>query len=369
MLTLPSVVHCSNCLISKDSTRCTSGNDINVNQLHASEHREHFERAYEVGNELGSGGFGTVYDGIGARNRNQVAIKFVARKKVCKWDMLNKTKVPLELKLLLQAQVVPGVIRLIDFYDKDDHFIYVMEKPEPCQDLFDYITEKGTLKEPLARHFLRQVVQTVIACKNEGIFHRDVKDENLLVELRTLDLKLIDFGSGAYVKDGFYTDFDGTRVYAPPEWIISGRYYGTHGAVWSLGILLYDMVCGNIPFEGDGQICGGNVKFDSSRGLTLGCQDLIRRCLRLTPTDRVSIGDILRHPWMEATTSVANHFTSTPIKDPSATANDLEITSTSSCDPAVSSNISQALSNKCIIDNLSSSGVNPSQLQKLSYSE
>ena len=171
------------------------------------------------------------------------------------------------------------------------------------------------------------------------------------------------------MKDGFYTDFDGTRVYAPPEWIIYGRYYGTHGAVWSLGILLYDMVCGNIPFEEDGQICGGNVKFDSSRGLTLGCQDLIGRCLRLTPTDRVSIGDILRHPWMEATTSVANHFTSTPIKDPSATANHLEITSTSSSNTAVSSNKSQALSNKCIIDNLSSSGVNPIQLQTLSYSE
>jgi serine/threonine protein kinase len=90
-------------------------------------------------------------------------------------------------------------------------------------------------------------------------------------------------------------------VYAPPEWIKFRRYRPDGLTVWSLGVLLYDMVNGDIPFETDAQIKRAAVQFRAELQLSRECKDLIRRCLEADVSDRIALGAIKAHPWLQAT--------------------------------------------------------------------
>lgn len=116
--------------------------------------------------------------------------------------------VPKEVALLHGLQH-DFIIKMLDYFEDVDHFYIVMERPEKYIDLFDYITQKGTVSDRSSRYLFRQVVEAVQYCLAMGVVHRDVKDENILIDLKNNQIKLIDFGSGTFLHDGTYTEYEG----------------------------------------------------------------------------------------------------------------------------------------------------------------
>ena len=118
--------------------------------------------------------------------------------------------------MLARCARVPGVIGLLDWFALPEGFLLVMERPSPCIDLFDFIHQQKCLDEPLARFLFRQLVRAVADCGERRVLHRDLKDENVLLELTSGRVRLIDFGAATLLNRQRYTDFQGTRLYCPP---------------------------------------------------------------------------------------------------------------------------------------------------------
>ncbi|XP_039574763.1 LOW QUALITY PROTEIN: serine/threonine-protein kinase pim-1-like, partial [Passer montanus] len=258
------------------------------------------EQLYREGPLLGSGGCGSVYSGTRLADGAPVAIKRVSRERISEWARLhNGARVPLELALLWKVSHpgFRGVVRLLDWYELPDGFALVMERPERCQDLWYLLEERGFLAEPVARGLFRQVLEAVRHCSSRGVLHRDIKAENILVDLATGEAKLIDFGCGTILQDTFYTRMSGTPEYSPPEWILFGCYRGQPATIWSLGILLHDLVCGDLPFHTSEDIIRGQLFFPPR--VSQECQHLIRWCLSMEPTDRPSLEDLFEHSWLQ----------------------------------------------------------------------
>lgn len=260
--------------------------------------------AYSLESVIGSGGYGTVYSATRRSDGLTVAIKAIDKNKANFCYKQDDCRVlPLEFCLLEAVSHVDGVNHLLDYYELDDVFALVLERPPRCQDLFDYITTHGALRESATcRQWFAEIVDTVVGVQRAGVVHRDIKDENFVVDLDAHRLQLIDFGAGSFAKSSVYTDYNGTLVYCCPEWLQLGYYHAEPATVWSLGCLLYDMVVGDVPFHNRQEIIRAEPTF--SDRVSPECRDLIRRCLSYKPADRPTLGDILQHPWLNSSRAV-----------------------------------------------------------------
>ncbi|XP_031948086.1 serine/threonine-protein kinase pim-1-like isoform X3 [Corvus moneduloides] len=235
----------------------------------------------------------------GLTERYRVAIKRVPRNRIRHWGELpDGTSAPLEVVLLDKVSTgFPGVVQLLEWLELPNNVVLVMERPEHSEDLLHFIRAQGFLSEEVARELFRQVLEAVRHCTSCGVLHRDLKPENILVDLATGQAKLIDFGCGTHLQDTAYTRFAGTPSYSPLEWNRFGWYYGEAATVWSLGIVLHQMVCGQHPFPKGRNISWGQLSLPQR--LSQDCKELIRWCLSLHSLDRPSLEDLSCDPWLQ----------------------------------------------------------------------
>ncbi|XP_064285584.1 serine/threonine-protein kinase pim-1-like [Passer domesticus] len=210
--------------------------------------QQRLKERYRLGSLLGRGGFGNVF----------------AATRLSDGAPPDGTSAPLEIVLLDKVSSgFSGVVQLLEWVELPNDILMVLERPEHCQDLHHFIQARGFLREEVARQLFHQVLEAVRHCTSCGVLHRDIKPENILVDLATGQAKLIDFGCGTYLQETAYTHFAGTPSYSPPEWTRFGWYHGEPATIWSLGILLHEMVCGKMPFRRGWNFSWGQLSQDS----------------------------------------------------------------------------------------------------------
>ncbi|KAG0748937.1 hypothetical protein G6F57_006085 [Rhizopus arrhizus] len=211
---------------------------------------------YEIVGELGQGTYGIVKLAYLKQDveKKKVVIKYVYKSRIlvdC-WTRDKKLGlVPAEIHVLHTLRKIPhaNCSDMLDYFEDDDHYYVVMDLFGAGIDLFDYIElKKDGLSESEIRLIFRQVIEAVGHLHDNQIVHRDIKDENVILDLKG-GVRLIDFGSATYMKEGRrYDTFVGTLDYAAPEILKGQSYTGPPQDIWACGTLLYTLIYRENPF-------------------------------------------------------------------------------------------------------------------------
>ena len=255
---------------------------------------------YILKEDIGQGNFGKVKLAIYKPTNEEFAIKII-NKKMIKIKMKNV--IFKENEIITKFNHI-NVIYVYEIIDTPENYYIVMEY---CKrgELFDYIVNHQRIKEDEASVFFYQLINGVEYIHSKGIAHRDLKPENILLTQDKI-LKIIDFGlSHEFNEEDLLKTKCGSPSYASPEIISHPFYDGFKTDIWCCGIILFAMLCGYLPFDGEDNennnntlfknIIECNIEFPDFVG-ELG-RDLIYKILTVKPEDRITIPEIKRHPF------------------------------------------------------------------------
>ncbi|XP_025084708.1 serine/threonine-protein kinase BRSK2-like isoform X3 [Pomacea canaliculata] len=254
---------------------------------------------YRLEKTLGKGQTGLVKLGVHCVSGKRVAIKIVNREKLSE-SVLMKVEREIAIMKLIEH---PHVLGLYDVYENKKYLYLILEHVSGGE-LFDYLVKKGRLTPKEARRFFRQIISALDFCHSHNICHRDLKPENLLLDDKN-NIRVADFGMASLQVEGSMLETScGSPHYACPEVIRGEKYDGRKADVWSCGVILYALLVGALPFDDDNlrQLLEKVKKgvFHIPHFVPPDCQNLLRGMIEVDPEKRMTLEEVMRHPWVIA---------------------------------------------------------------------
>ena len=289
--------------------------DFNIwfEKLNAAVQNKSLFDKYEVKQKIGKGKFGLVKFGINKETKQQVAIKIMAKKNMDKSD-LELAKVEIDILKIGQH---PNIIKLYDIYENENYIYIIMEY---CSggDLLSYFEHYDyELKETKVCEIIHKLSMAIYYLHSYGIVHRDLKPENILMTDLTpeADIRLLDFGLSKIVgNEEKCTEPYGTLSFVAPE-VLQGKPYDKSVDLWSIGIITFLLLCGYLPFDDKHsereiarQTIQDPVPFESKiwNKYSSEAKNFVEGLLQKKPEKRLSIKEVLEHPWIKKMDKVPN---------------------------------------------------------------
>ncbi|XP_050804471.1 serine/threonine-protein kinase MARK1 isoform X6 [Gopherus flavomarginatus] len=252
---------------------------------------------YRLLKTIGKGNFAKVKLARHVLTGREVAVKIIDK------TQLNPTSLQ---KLFREVRIMkilnhPSIVKLFEVIETEKTLYLVMEYASGGE-VFDYLVAHGRMKEKEARAKFRQIVSAVQYCHQKYIVHRDLKAENLLLDA-DMNIKIADFGfSNEFTIGNKLDTFCGSPPYAAPELFQGKKYDGPEVDVWSLGVILYTLVSGSLPFDGQNlkelreRVLRGKYRIPFY--MSTDCENLLKKLLVLNPVKRGSLEQIMKDRWI-----------------------------------------------------------------------
>ncbi|CAQ16148.2 Serine/threonine-protein kinase par-1 [Caenorhabditis elegans] len=252
---------------------------------------------YKLLKTIGKGNFAKVKLAKHVITGHEVAIKIIDKTAL---NPSSLQKLFREVKIMKQLDH-PNIVKLYQVMETEQTLYLVLEYASGGE-VFDYLVAHGRMKEKEARAKFRQIVSAVQYLHSKNIIHRDLKAENLLLD-QDMNIKIADFGfSNTFSLGNKLDTFCGSPPYAAPELFSGKKYDGPEVDVWSLGVILYTLVSGSLPFDGQNlkelreRVLRGKYRIPFY--MSTDCENLLKKFLVINPQRRSSLDNIMKDRWM-----------------------------------------------------------------------